>query len=107
MFSGEVSVAEILYHCIRQVVSVTFSHHQEQERDVEEEEEEEEPRPVSPPLHYHPFLESGLDYESPETDSFSYQPGKLDWIFLIFIIRQPSHCLQLREHLRKYQIVKL
>ena len=97
MLSGEVSAAEILYHCIKQIFSVTFSHHQEekQKEEEEEEKEEEDPRPVSPPLHYHPFLESGIDYESPETDSFSYQPGKLDWIFLIFIIRQPSHCLQL------------
>ena len=94
MFSGEVSAAEILYHCFKQIFSVTFSRNQEEEQ----EEEEEEPRPISPPLDYHPFLEEGLDYESPETDSFSYQLGKLDWIFLIFISRQPSHCPQLMEH---------
>ena len=80
MFSGEVSAAEIVYHCIRQIFSVTFSHghhrHQRQQQEQELEEEEEETRPVSPPLHYHPFLQSGIDYESPETDSFSYQTGK-------------------------------
>ena len=43
MFSAEVSAAEIVYHCIRQIFSVTFGHHQQ---DEEEEEEEDESFPL-------------------------------------------------------------
>ena len=42
MCSGEVSAAEIVYHCIRQIFSVTFRHRRNQQQQQEEEEEEEE-----------------------------------------------------------------
>jgi len=97
-YCGQVSVAEIVYHFLKQIFSLDCSQQDRQQTRQEREEEAE------PQLTYHPFLESGLDYESPETDSFSYQPGKLDWIFLIFIITHLTGTLPSASHKEMWRV---
>ena len=72
-----VSAAEIVYHCLLEFFSMTCRPQSRAQEEVEPEEDG-QPEPSGPDLTHHPFLEAGrIDYLGPETDSFSYQEGKL------------------------------
>lgn len=72
-----VSGAEIVYHFLLEIFSLgrrgeLHTPHSEPESEPETQTQTQTSRQLT----YHPFLASGIDYESPETDSFSYQTGK-------------------------------
>ena len=67
-----VSAAEIVYHLLMEIFSLGRRECEASQAEESEEGRGEVSGSSSPGLSHHPFLESGIDYESPETDSFSY-----------------------------------
>ena len=67
-----VSAAEIVYHLLMEIFSLGRRECEASQAEESEEGRGEVSGSSSPGLSHHPFLECGIDYESPETDSFSY-----------------------------------